>query len=170
LADIEVRGATPSDHSGILDVVRAAFAVDGADGEPELHVVRASWERGVVVDGLELVAVTDGEVIGHAMAAWGSLAGRPVAGVAPLAVAPPWQGRGIGKLLMIELLVRAEEQSLPLVALLGDPAYYGRFGFEPAGPLGITYPPVAEGPYFQVRRLSAYDPSHVGAFTYGWEG
>lgn len=167
MADIEVRGAAPSDHSGILDVVRAAFAVEGADGEPELHVVRTSWARDVVVDGLELVAVNEGEVIGHVMAAWGRLAGRPVAAVAPLAVAPPWQGRGIGKLLMIELLVRAEEQSLPLVVLLGEPAYYGRFGFEPAGPLAITYPPVAEGPYFQVRCLSAYDPSYQGAFTYG---
>jgi putative acetyltransferase len=54
--------------------------------------------------------------------------------------------------------------------VLGDPAYYGRFGFEPAGPLGIEYPPVgAASPAFQVRRFAPYDASYRGAFTYCWE-
>ena len=43
----------------------------------------------------------------------------------------------------------------PLLVLLGDPAYYGRFGFEPAGPLGLSYLPVgADNPHFQARRLA----------------
>lgn len=39
---------------------------------------------------------------------------------------------------------------------LGSPAYYGRFGLEPAGALAIVYPPV-DGRASQVRRLTAYD-------------
>ena len=68
------------------------------------------------------------------------------------------------------LLDRAEASGYSLVVLLGDPAYYGRFGFEPSGPLGITYLPVGEGnPHFQVCRLTTYDPSYHGTFTYCWE-
>jgi putative acetyltransferase len=71
---------------------------------------------------------------------------------------------------MTKLLERAEAAGHPLVALLGNPAYYGRFGFEPSGPLDIWYLPVGKGdPHFQVRRLSAFDPSYRGQFTYCWE-
>lgn len=166
-----MRSAEDGDRAAIRDLVQTAFAKTETRGDDEVRVVDGSWDRGIVVDGLELVATVRGDVIAHVMTAWGDLAGRPAAAVAPLAVAPPWQGRRIGTMLMVELLTRAEEHELPLVALLGDPGYYRRFGFEPAHSLGITYPPVgADSPYFLVRRLTAYDPSHQGDFVYGWEG
>jgi predicted N-acetyltransferase YhbS len=57
----------------------------------------------------------------------------------------------------------------PAVVLLGEPSYYRRFGFEPAGSAGIVYPPVGpDSPHFQVRRLSGRR-SPEGRFTYGWE-
>ena len=50
-------------------------------------------------------------------------------------------------------------------ALLGNPEYYGRFGFEASGPFGIVYEPVGEAsPYFQVRRLAAFDTTISGTF------
>jgi len=69
---------------------------------------------------------------------------------------------------MTELIDRADRQGWRLLALLENPAYYRRFGFEPAAPLGIVYPPV-DSPAFQVRRLGTYDPSWRGTFTYAWE-
>ena len=57
--------------------------------------------------------------------------------MAPLAVIPHRQSEGIGSGLMNELLRQAEGIGEPLLVLLGLPAYYGRFGFEAAGPLGI---------------------------------
>lgn len=71
---------------------------------------------------------------------------------------------------MCSLLARAEAAGWPLVALLGSPAYYGRFGFEPSVPLGIVYPPVGpDDPHLQVRRLPAYDPALRGDLTDCWE-
>ena len=74
---------------------------------------------------------------------------------------------------MSELIRRADAADLPLVVLLGDPAYYQRFGFEPAGPLHISYPPAGpDSPYFQVRRLSSYashTPLFQGEYIYAWE-
>ena len=165
-----VRTAVPGDRDGILEVVRDAFSDEDRDGHEELDIVESTWALHAPPHELELVAVEDGAVVGHVLAAWGDLGGREVVAVAPLAVMPARQGAGIGSALMVELLRRAEAAKAPLVAVLGDPAYYGRFGFEPAGPLGISYPPVGEGdPHFQVRRFGGYDPSYRGDFGYCWE-
>ncbi len=67
--------------------------------------------------------------------------------LAPLAVLPERQGQGVGRALMEEGLRRV---SAP-VLVLGDPAYYGRFGFEPAAPRGITNPWRIDGPEWMVR-------------------
>ena len=120
--------------------------------------------------GSSIVAAENGDVLGHVLGAHGDLAGRDIVAVAPLAVTPSHQREGIGTALMTELLRRADATGWPLVVLLGSPAYYPRFGFEPSGPLDITYPPVGPGnPDFQVRKLSGYDPSYLGEFTYCWE-
>ena len=88
---------------------------------------------------------------------------RDIIAVAPLAVAPSRHGQGIGSALMRDFLGRAEEAGWPMVLLLGNPAYYGRFGFEPTGPLGITYTPVgADSPSFQARRLSTRTTTRSG--------
>jgi predicted GNAT family acetyltransferase len=116
------------------------------------------------------VAADGGSVVGHVLTARADLGGREAIAVAPLAVLPSHQGRGVGSALMTELLDRADTSGYPLVALLGNPAFYGRFGFEPSGPLNIWYLPVGKGnPHFQIRRLSAFDPSYSGQFTYCWE-
>lgn len=165
-----IRAAVPDDREAILAVVRDAFSNGGRDGREEIDIVRDTWSLGAVPDGLELVAVEDGGVIGHVLAARGDLDGREVVGIAPLAVTPGRQGAGVGTALMTELLRRARDAALPLVVLLGHPAYYARFGFEPSGPLGIVYQPVGAGnPNFQVCRFAAYDPTYRGTFTYCWE-
>ena len=61
------------------------------------------------------------------------------------------------------LLSAAEDRQWPLLVLLGDPAYYGRFGFEPAGPLGLGYAPAgADSPHFMARRLDGDGASLPG--------
>jgi len=168
---VAIRPATPLDRDAILAVVREAFSRSGRDGQEEVDIVVSTWRLDAMLHGLELVAVEGDVVVGHALGARGDLGGRAVVAVAPLAVAPSHQGRGVGSQLMTELIRRADAGGYALVALLGNPAYYGRFGFEPSGPLNIFYPPVGAGdPHFQVRRLSAFDPMFSGEFTYCWEG
>ena len=68
------------------------------------------------------------------------------------------------------LIDAAEVRQWPLLVLLGEPAYYGRFGFEPAGALGLAYAPAGAGnPHFQARRLGGYAAALRGDFTYCWE-
>ena len=54
----------------------------------------------------------------------------------------------------------------PLVALLGSPAYYRRFGFRLSDEYGIAPPRPGWQPHFQVRTLSAYRPEVRGTFAY----
>jgi putative acetyltransferase len=168
---VSIRAAEPGDRDLILAVVREAFARGGRDGQEEVDIVVDTWRLGAAVEGLELVAVVGDSVVGHVLTARGDLGGREAIAVAPLAVSPSHQRRGVGSALMTQLLDRADRAGYPLVAVLGNPAYYGRFGFEPSGPLNIWYLPVGKGdPHFQIRRLSAYDPAFNGQFTYCWEG
>ena len=121
---------------------------------------------------MELVADDDGVIVGHLQAAPGRLDGDPgsVAGVAPVCVGPARQGRGVGSALMDALIAGAAEQRWPLLVLLGDPAYYEQFGFEPAASVGISYPPVgAHNPHFQTRKLPGDTEALRGEFSYCWE-
>jgi predicted N-acetyltransferase YhbS len=166
-----IRPTTVADRPPVLELVRAAFGGNGRDGQDEVDIVVATWSSGALAKAIDLVAVDDeGTILGHVLAAPGSLGADEALGVAPLAVAPSHQNRGIGSALMADLLQRAEATGWPAAVLLGAPSYYGRFGFEPSGPLGITYPPVGvDNPHFQVRRLQAYRPSLRGNFSYCWE-
>ena len=159
-----VRPARASDEDVIDELIAAAFS----GGVAELDIVHAIRTLGIATPGLELVAEDEDEVIGHVLVSDGDLGGRSVPAIAPLSVRPERQRSGVGSRLMKEVLALAEAESLPLVALLGHPAYYPRFGFEPGRPLGVVYPPV-DTPAFMVRRLSAYDPSWRGVFRFGWE-
>lgn len=116
---------------------------------------------------LSLVATgPSGAVVGHVVATRGRVGSVPVLGLGPLSVAPEQQRTGVGSALMHAVLGAADALDEPLVALLGDPAYYRRFGFRASVEVGIE-PPVAEWrPYFQVRPLSAWDPALRGTFNY----
>lgn len=117
------------------------------------------------------VAVVDGQVVGHTMLtrAWLDADDRlltlPV--LSPLAVHPDHQGTGIGGALIAHAIGAAERAGAPGVVLEGDPAYYSRFGFEPAEAWGLLRPS-RRIPYaaFQWVRLPAHEPWMRGQFVY----
>lgn len=167
---LTIRPSRVEDHADVLRLVREAFSDGGRDGQDEVDIVVETWARGCAPGDLDLVAVEDGIVTGHVMASRGQLGERAALGIAPLSVMPVRQGRGIGSALMRDIVSRANGAGWPLIVLLGDPRYYERFGFEPAAPLGIVYPPVGrDNEAFQVLRLSGYDDSSCGEFAYCWE-
>jgi len=168
--DVTVRATLPGDRPGILEVVRQAFGDGSGGGAEEFRIVAAVWDvraRRVLVD---MVAVVGGEVVGHVLASVGSLGGQPVPAIAPLAVRPDHQGRGIGSALMHTAMDLPAPCGAPLVVVLGDPTYYGRFGFEAAGPHGIVYRPVGpDSPHFQVCRLGPGGYGWTGEYFSSWE-
>jgi predicted N-acetyltransferase YhbS len=92
--------------------------------------------------------------------------GHVVLVLAPVGVVPERQGAGIGSALVREVLARAGETGYGLVVLLGHPSYYPRFGFEPAGGLGIESPYDVPPEAWMALRLPGYEPAMRGRVTY----
>jgi len=148
---VDVRAATPADHTAVSAIVGAAF---GRDAEAVLvDELRADGYARI-----ELVAVSGGVVVGHVLLSELPLDGGAGLVLGPLAVVPGRQGEGIGTALVRAALDRARADGWPVVVLLGDPAYYGRFGFRPARELGITGP-YGDGDAFMALPLGAPVPA-----------
>ncbi len=118
-----IRYARPADHPAIADVIAAAF---GRADEAQL-VERLRADGDVL---FELVAEEDGAVVGHILFSrlWADRA-ELYGALAPLAVAPDRQGQGVGSNLSRRGLECAREFGCHGLLVLGEPAYYGRFGF-----------------------------------------
>jgi putative acetyltransferase len=164
-----IRREGPADHSAVHAVTAAAFARPNQPGQiPVEATLVDELRRGVAwLPELSLVALdADGGIVGHVLITRAHVDAAPVLGLGPLSVRPDHQRRGVGSALMHAVLGAADVMGEPLVALLGNPVYYRRFGFQLSSDFHIA-PPVAEWqPHFQVRPLSAYDPQVRGTFTY----
>jgi putative acetyltransferase len=92
-------------------------------------------------ESLSLVAMEDEELVGHILftpvvieTAEGTIHGY---GLAPMAVLPEFQRKGIGSAMVREGLARLRSSDCPFVIVLGHPEYYPRFGFVPASKHGV---------------------------------
>lgn len=170
---VMIRRERSSDVEAIHAVTAAAFR--GAEhrappvepgGDPG-EATLVTWLRDDPgwVPELSLVAVDDDVVIAHVVATRAHVDDQPALGLGPLSVVPQRQGTGVGTSLMHAVLGGADALDETLVGLLGDPAYYCRFGFVPAHSVGVTAPDSSWGDYFQVRTLTRYD-GQTGRFRY----
>jgi putative acetyltransferase len=161
-----IRRELPGDVAAIRAVTKAAFAKPDHPEPVEAELV--GWLRADPgwIPKLSLVAVDAGEVVGHVVCTRGALGDQPAVGLGPISVAPGRQGRGCGTGLMHAVLGGADAMDVPVVLLLGSPAFYSRFGFVAASTLGIQAPDPAWGDYFQARTLTAYHSAIRGTFSY----
>lgn len=131
---IEIRTAEQSDLDDILALYTEAFP-----GEDLRGLVAALSAEPTVTS---LVALRDG-IAGHVMF---SCCGAEDAGVlvGPVAVRPDVQKGGIGSTLIRAGLAESQSKGVQQAFVLGDPAYYARFGFAPETRVQTPYPIPAE--------------------------
>ena len=149
-SNIKVRPESAEDIPGIRRVEEAAF---GRTSEADL--VDLCRERGKAV--LSLVAVDAEWIRGHILFTGVTLdpphPGWHGLGIGPVAVLPEFQRTGIGSHLMNIGLEICRQNGFDFTVLLGDPAYYCRFGFIPGREFGLSSD-YGDGDYFQVRELN----------------
>ncbi|MGC9369812.1 MAG: GNAT family N-acetyltransferase [Paracoccaceae bacterium] len=135
---MDIRTATESDHAALLEMQRRAFPDDPAI--PRL-VADLMADPGAA-PLLSLVVTEDDEIVGHVLFSCARVEGTDLAAaiMAPVGVRPGHQGRGVGSAMIREGLARLRRAGCALVFVLGDPGYYGRFGFVPAGARGYPAP------------------------------
>lgn len=132
---IIIRSEQPGDEQIIHDLTVAAFEIMPFSNGSEAPIITALRNDGDLT--VSLVAVGGGDIVGH-------VAFSPVTigvesngwyGLGPVSVWPDKQRQGIGSALIEEGLSILKANGSKGCVLIGDPAYYGRFGFKSDGNL-----------------------------------
>lgn len=138
-----IRATSASDRDDIRAIHTLAF---GQPDEADLTIALLDDPSAAPV--LSLIAFADQKAAGHILFSNARLTGAAhpcsVSILAPLAIIPDFQRRGLGGMLIEDGLQRLRDANTDLVFVLGHPEYYPRHGFEPAGRLGLDAPyPIA---------------------------
>lgn len=155
---IEIRCETPDDYADIRRVNTLAFERDNeATLVDRLRAVQPH---------ISLVAVEDGQVIGHVFFSPMSVESGDGAftalGLAPMAVLPEYQNQGTGSQLVKRGLEECRVLNYNVVFVLGHPHYYPRFGFSPAKAKGVSCEYPVPDEVFMVAELQ---PDAMGGRT-----
>lgn len=139
-----IREEKPGEFGAIYDLVKTAFATARVKDGDEQDYVDALRKGDGYIPALALVAEEDGGLAGHIMLTRVKLATDDDRAVkclllAPLSVVLECRSRGVGAALTREALRRAAAMGYEAVFLVGDPAYYSRFGFRRAAEFGVEY-------------------------------
>jgi len=143
---MEIRPELPGDQSAIAQVVTAAFLEAEHSGGNEPEIVDLLRTAGTL--SVSLVATEDERIIGHVAFSPVAIDGRSDGwfGLGPVAVEPRRQREGIGRALIEAGIAELRQRGAKGCVVLGDPAYYARFGF--AADPGLCLPGVP-AEYFQ---------------------
>lgn len=157
---IMIRSEREEDYAAVHAINEMAFG-----GPAEARLVDAL--RPVADPAISLVAVDQDNVVGHIFfspVSLNSADSEPfmAMGLAPMAVHPRHQGRGIGSMLVREGLRRCREMGQLVVVVLGHPWFYPQFGFVPASSRGIRSEYDVADDVFMVAEL---EPDALGGRT-----
>jgi putative acetyltransferase len=130
MKQMQIRDECPADIWKIRELTRLAFMDHQFSRHTEHHIINALRATGALT--LSLVADICGKVVGHiAFSPTGIADGsKDWYGLGPVSVVPGMQRQGIGSMLVQTGLERLKTLSGKGCALVGDPAYYKRFGFK----------------------------------------
>ena len=159
---LTIRPEVPADHAEIAVVTDAAFAeVEYSDGS-EVRIVERLRSDGDLA--LSLVAEDGKRIIGHVAVSPVTISDGSEGwyGLGPISVLPSRQREGVGLRLMQRAIADMRQSGASGIVLLGEPAYYARFGFEHDPQLIYPGPPAE---YFQRLVLDGDAPSGTVSYA-----
>ena len=162
-----IREEAPGDEAAVASLTALAFAgAPHSDGTEPAIIARLRAKGDLA---LSLIAEENGRLLGHAAFSPVTIEGRHGGwfGLGPVSVLPERQGTGVGSALIRCGLDRLRDAGASGCVVLGDPAFYGRFGF--VADAGLRYPgPPAE--YFQRLVFTGDPPRGTVAYATAFEG
>lgn len=164
-----IRQEKRADREAVEALVQAAFAkACHADGN-EHELVHALREGTSFIPELSLVMEKDEQLVGHVLFTKAMVGKDTILCLAPLSVLPAVQREGIGSALVYEGHRRAKALGYTYSVVLGDPAYYDRFGYQKARLFGIIAPEGIDEDYLMAIKLTEEAPSLCGKLVYAKE-
>jgi putative acetyltransferase len=159
--DVEIRNERPGDEDAIHEVTTAAFLEAPHTSHTEQFIVRALRDAGALT--VSLVAELDRCIVGHVAISPVTVDGAACGwfGLGPVSVLPRHQGAGLGSRLVRDALTLLQRAGARGCVLVGEPAYYGRFGFRAEPTLVL---PGVPPQYFQALSFVDDHPRGVVAF------
>ena len=149
-----IRLETPADYRAVYEVNRVAF-----EQKQEADLVEQLRQAPGHIPELSLVASAGTQVVGHVLFSPVAIQTAektvPALALAPIAVLPAYQRRGVGSQLIRVGLESARHLGHRSVIVLGHPDFYARFGFVPASAKDIRCPFPAPDEAFMVCELVA---------------
>lgn len=155
---IEIRLEREEDHRAVEEMVRTAFYDVYCPGAREHYVLHCFRKDPSFIKELDFVLTLNDKIIGQIVFVEASIEKAdgskvPVLTFGPVCVAPAFQRKGYGKTLISFALEKARQKQYPIVAITGNPDYYGRFGFQKGKEVGIRYKEDPKADYFLVFEL-----------------
>lgn len=149
----------PAEYPATQELVRRAFLGAGHTDGDEYQLIGRLRKEDEYHPEFDVVAkLPDGTIAGHAMLSPIRIVNGQVhhaaLALAPLAVAPEYQHQGIGGQLIQYLEHAATSAQWHAISILGDPAYYGRFGYVPASDFGIHAGFDVPAEYYMLKELT----------------
>ncbi|MHB1557155.1 MAG: GNAT family N-acetyltransferase [Isosphaeraceae bacterium] len=164
---IRIRPEEPADASAIRRVLEAAFPTAAEARLVELLRAGGHLTISLVAEG------DDGTIVGHVAFSPVVVDGEPAeqagVGLAPLAVLPDHRRQGVGARLVREGLAACEAARLGFVVVLGEPAYYRRFGFDRADRRGLGNEYGTDEAFMVLELRAGAIPGGGGVVRYGAE-
>ena len=159
--NLQIRPETANDSAAIEAVTIAAFAHAAHSSHTEQFIVAGLRREGQL--SVSLVAERAGVVVGHVAASPVTIDDAHVGwyGLGPVSVIPSLQGQGIGTQLVDSALDLLRRHGASGCVVLGDPAYYRRFGFEATPALAL---PDVPAEYFQALSFDGTLPQGMVAY------
>ena len=161
-----IRAERPGEYRIVEMIHERAFG-----GKREADVVRAIRQSVGYRPEWSLIFEESGQITGHVLFSYVGLESddqntRQIVVLAPLAVLPEKQRRGVGSALVEHGTALLESLSEPLVVVRGDFAYYGQFGFQPSVKVGIRPAFRVAADHYLAKILPGYSTDYRGIVRY----
>ncbi len=166
-----IRQETEADYPAIYELVKVAFQTAKVTDGDEQNFVNRLRAGGNYIPELALVAEDGGQLVGHIMLTRTHVDTEngpfPLLLLAPVAVVLERRNQQIGARLIEEAFRLAKEKGHKATIVVGDPAYYGRFGFKTSADFGIENTNGIPGQYVMARELAPAALSGIkGSLTF----
>ncbi|WP_438350618.1 GNAT family N-acetyltransferase [Paenibacillus sp. FA6] len=164
---ISIRQEVFEDYKLTEQVVKSAFANMEFSDQKEHELVSRIRKADEFIPELSVVAISNDteEIVGHILVSKIKIVNDNQSveslALAPVAVLPNYQNKGIGKMLILEALRRAKELGYQSIVVLGHAEYYPKFGFKKASLWGIKAPFEVPEEAFMALELKENTLAHV---------